>query len=128
MSAEGGSQVQAQDHGTKAARGDSPREEREREREQDRSGAQSRNGRHSRSSNATDSSRDSRNPAGAEFSFVAPANYLKPLGRPQGVGARAGAPGLGDADAGYEESERRLSSVDRDQVRGLVSCSWLWCA
>ena len=56
---------------------------------------------------------------------MAPASYLKPLGRPQGAGAKAGAPGHGGRDGGFDvkggEVEKRGSVVEREQIDGLVS-------
>ena len=53
--------------------------------------------------------------------YVAPSSYLMPLGRPQGAGAKAGAPGHGQNAKEAEMEKRPMSAVDRDQVEGLVS-------
>ena len=62
--------------------------------------------------------------AGQQAFFVTPASYLKPLGRPQGAGAKAGAPGLGDeVGVGSVGSMKRGSAglIEREHVEGLVS-------
>ena len=95
---------QAQEQGNARARQDTPQNE--------RSEVASRDG------NAAETG------AGGQPFFVAPASYLKPLGRPQGPGAKAGAPGHGDnGGVGVKGggAEKRMSIVEKDQIDGLVS-------
>jgi CBS domain-containing protein len=66
--------------------------------------------------------------AGQQGFFVTPASYLKPLGRPQGAGAKAGAPGMGDEVVGSVGSKRAsLGLTEREQVEGLVSRTRGFC-
>jgi hypothetical protein len=109
MSADPQEQVQKQDHAH--ARQDTPQNERDE--------VASRDGTFTASSGSADGSR------GGQPFFVAPASYLKPLGRPQGAGAKAGAPGHGEMDGGVGvkggRDEKRGSLVEREQIDGLVS-------
>jgi hypothetical protein len=95
-------------------RQDSPQDERERE-EQDA------NDNDTNPSGGATVSGSVRVGDGGQSYYVAPASYLKPLGRPQGAGAKAGAPGHGQNAKEAEMEKRQMSSVDRDQVEGLVS-------
>jgi hypothetical protein len=109
MSADPQEQVQQQDHAH--PRQDTPQNERDE--------VASRDGTFTVSSGSTDGSK------GGQPFFVAPASYLKPLGRPQGAGAKAGAPGHGEMDVGVGvkggRDEKRGSLVEREQIDGLVS-------
>lgn len=76
-------------------------------------------------SNTSDGSTRPASGNGAGNFFVTPASYLKPLGRPQGAGAKAGAPGMGDemgiGSLGSSMKRGSLGLVEREQVEGLVS-------
>lgn len=106
MSAE----TQTQDQ--KPGRQDSPQDEREREEQEGSSRS---------SSGSTTVTGSGRIGADGQSYYVAPSSYLKPLGRPQGAGAKAGAPGHGENGKGAGMEKKQMSSLDRDQVEGLVS-------
>ena len=108
-------------HQTSSGRQDSPQDEREREREEQESND---NDTHSSDSTVRGSLRTGE---GGQSYYVAPSSYLKPLGRPQGAGAKVGAPGYGENGMGAEMERKQMSSLDRDQVEGLVSVPSIAC-